>query len=216
MKKVLISIMSVVLLTGCKVELTPTVNLSDINSETAKTISSKLIVEVTACADYKDSRNESSSLIEAKKGITEVFGDAKYIECYREKMDSKALFEIPITVGGKELTGDIQLANADFGGGMVLKMSSTLKTKIDKVSKSGMSKIQPSVTIKLKNDTSENVDIVAHASYLNDKPMTVSTYTLLAGKETIFKLSDVSVSSAFDYGVSIIYEDLNNRMKLEK
>ena len=216
MKKVLISFISIVLLSGCKVELTPSVNLSDINSEVSKTIQSKLIVEVTSCTDYRDSRNESSSLIEAKKGITDVFSEAKYIECYRENLDSKALFDIPITVGGKELTGDIQLANADFGGGMVVKMSPTLKTKIDKVSKSGMSKIQPSVTIKLKNDTSENVDIVAHASYLNDKPMTVSTYTLLAGKESIFKLSDVSVSSAFDNGVSIIYEDLSNRMKLEK
>lgn len=216
MKKILISLMSVVLLSGCKVELAPTVNLSDINSETAKTIQSKLIVEVTSCTDYKDSRNESSSLIEAKKGITDVFSDAKYIECYRENMDSKALFEIPITVGGKEFTGDIQLANADFGGGLVIKMSPSLKTKIDKASKAGMSKIQSSVTVKLKNDTSSNVDIVAHSVYLNDKPVTISTYTLLAGKENTFKLSDVSVSSAFDNGVSIIYEDLDNRMKLEK
>lgn len=208
--------MSVVLLSGCKVELAPTVNLSDINSDTAKTIQSKLIVEVTSCTDYKDSRNESSSLIEAKKGITDVFSDAKYVECYRENMDSKALFEIPITVGGKEFTGDIQLANADFGGGLVIKMSPSLKTKIDKASKAGMSKIQSSVTVKLKNDTSSNVDIVAHSVYLNDKPVTISTYTLLAGKENTFKLSDVSVSSAFDNGVSIIYEDLNNRMKLEK
>ena len=216
MKKLLISLMSVVLLSGCKVELAPTVNLSDINSDTAKTIQSKLIVEVTSCTDYKDSRNESSSLIEAKKGITDVFSDAKYVECYRENMDSKALFEIPITVGGKEFTGDIQLANADFGGGLVIKMSPSLKTKIDKASKAGMSKIQSSVTVKLKNDTSSNVDIVAHSVYLNDKPVTISTYTLLAGKENTFKLSDVSVSSAFDNGVSIIYEDLNNRMKLEK
>ncbi len=213
MKKILISLMSVVLLSGCKVELAPTVNLSDINSDTAKTIQSKLIVEVTSCTDYKDSRNESSSLIEAKKGITDVFSDAKYVECYRENMDSKALFEIPITVGGKEFTGDIQLANADFGGGLVIKMSPSLKTKIDKASKAGMSKIQSSVTVKLKNDTSSNVDIVAHSVYLNDKPVTISTYTLLAGKENTFKLSDVSVSSAFDNGVSIIYEDLNNRMK---
>lgn len=216
MKKILISLMSVVLLSGCKVELAPTVNLSDINSDTAKTIQSKLIVEVTSCTDYKDSRNESSSLIEAKKGITDVFSDAKYVECYRENMDSKALFEIPITVGGKEFTGDIQLANADFGGGLVIKMSPSLKTKIDKASKAGMSKIQSSVTVKLKNDTSSNVEIVAHSVYLNDKPATISTYTLLAGKENTFKLSDVSVSSAFDNGVSIIYEDLNNRMKLEK
>lgn len=216
MKKILISLMSVVLLSGCKVELAPTVNLSDINSDTAKTIQSKLIVEVTSCTDYKDSRNESSSLIEAKKGITDVFSDAKYVECYRENMDSKALFEIPITVGGKEFTGDIQLANADFGGGLVIKMSPSLKTKIDKASKAGMSKIQSSVTVKLKNDTSSNVEIVAHSVYLNDKPVTISTYTLLAGKENTFKLSDVSVSSAFDNGVSIIYEDLNNRMKLEK
>lgn len=36
MKKVLISFMSIVLLSSCKVELTPSVNLSDINSEVSK------------------------------------------------------------------------------------------------------------------------------------------------------------------------------------
>jgi len=46
MKKILIGLMSVALLSGCKVELAPTVNLSDVNSETAKTVQSKLAVEV--------------------------------------------------------------------------------------------------------------------------------------------------------------------------
>ena len=56
MKKILIGLMSVVLLSGCKVELAPTVNLSDVNSETAKTVQSKLAVEVMSCTNYNDSR----------------------------------------------------------------------------------------------------------------------------------------------------------------
>ncbi|OCG01716.1 DUF7424 family protein [Gilliamella sp. wkB308] len=215
MKKVIIGLISVALLSGCKVELVPTVNLSDVNSVTAKTVQSKLIVEVMSCTDFEDSRKESSDVRDVKKAISEVFTDAKYIDCYREKMDSKALFEVPIIVGGKTAVGDIQITNAGFGGGMIVRMSERVKNKINRATKSTMSKPEPSITINLNNDLNSELDIVAHAVYLDNYALPLSPYTLLAGEKHTFKLSDVSVSSAFQHGVALIYEDLNNRMKME-
>lgn len=215
MKKIIIGLMSVALLSGCKVELAPTVNLSDVNSETAKTVQSKLVIEVMSCANYDDSRKESSDVTDAKKAISEIFTDAKYIECYREKMDSKALFEIPITVGGKTEVGDIQITNAGFGGGMIVRVSDKIKDKIKRASRSAMSKLEPSITIKLNNDLNSSLDIVVYAVYLDSYAVPLAPYTLSAGEKHTFKLSDVSVSSAFENGVTLIYEDLNNRMNME-
>lgn len=153
--------------------------------------------------------------MDVKKAISEVFIDAKYIECYREKMDSKALFEVPITVGGKTAVGDIQITNAGFGGGMIISMSERIKNKINRATKSAMSKPEPSITINLNNDLNSELDIVAHAVYLDNYALPLSPYTLLTGEKHTFKLSDVSVSSAFENGVALIYENLNNRMKRE-
>lgn len=62
----MVSLIAITLLSGCKVELAPTVNLSDVQSETAKTVQSKILIEVSSCTDFKDSRQESSTLIKAK------------------------------------------------------------------------------------------------------------------------------------------------------
>lgn len=218
MKKIvsaLISTAFILGLSGCKVEITPTVNLSDVNSETAKTVQSKVLVEVMSCTSYDDSRKESSDVKDAKKVISEIFTDAKYVECYSKKMDSMALFEIPITVGGKTAIGDIQITNAGFGGGMIVRISDKLIKDINRANKSAWSKLKPSITIKLNNDLNSELDIVAHAVYLDNYAFPLSPYTLRVGQEHTFELSDVSVSSAFVNGVALIYEDLNNRMKME-
>lgn len=217
MKKILIGIISVALLSGCKVELAPTVNLSDVNSETAKTIQSKLVVEVMSCADYKDSRKESSDVTDAKEAISNIFTDAKYIECYREKMDSKALFEIPITVGGKDLTGDIQIRNGGFGGGMIVLLSDNLRSKIQQQQKNSFSKFEPSVQITIKNDLDKNQDIVVHGVLADAKHyLPYSWYQLVAGEAQTFKLSDVSVLAITKHGGALVYEDYDKRYQIKK
>ncbi|MCX8617674.1 hypothetical protein J3U42_04635 [Gilliamella sp. B2923] len=217
MKKILIGLISVALLSGCKVELAPTVNLSDVNSETAKTIQSKLVVEVMSCADYKDSRKESSDVTDAKEAISNIFTDAKYIECYREKMDSKALFEIPITVGGKDLTGDIQIRNGGFGGGMIVLLSDNLRSKIQQQQKNSFSKFEPSVQITIKNDLDKNQDIVVHGVLADAKHyLPYSWYQLVAGKAQTFKLSDVSVLAITKHGGALVYEDYDKRYQIKK
>lgn len=215
MKKIAILIFCGLILSACKVELAPTINLSDVNSETAKTIQSNLFVEVSACTDYKDSHKESLSLTKAKEKIASVFADANYIECYREQMESKALFEVPITVGGKAGTGDIQISNAEFGGGMVVQMSKSLKDKINRASKSGTGKLNPSINITLINDLNNNQEIIAHAVYLDQKAIPLAKYTLKSGNHT-FRLADVSVSSVINNGSALVFEDSDKRMSLDK
>ena len=217
MKKILIGLMSVALLSGCKVELAPTVNLSDVNSETAKTVRSKLVVEVMSCTDFNDSRQESSDVAEAKKTISNIFTDAKYIECYREKMDSKALFEIPITVGGKDLTGDIQIRNGGSGGGMIVLISDNLRSKIQEQQKDSFSSFNPSVQITVKNDLDKNQDIVVHGVFADAKHyLPYSWYQLVAGKAQTLKLSDVAVLAITKHGGTLVYEDYDKRLEIKK
>lgn len=217
MKKILIGLISVALLSGCKVELAPTVNLSDVNSETAKTIQSKLIVEVMSCADFNDSRKESSDVTDAKKTISNIFTDAKYIECYREQMDSKALFEIPITVGGKDRAGDIQIRNGGFGGGMIVLISDGLRSKIQQQKKNSFSNFKPSVKITIKNDLDKNQDIVVHGVFADSKYyLPYSLYQLIAGRTQTFKLSDVSVLAITNHGGTLVYENYDKRFEIKK
>ncbi|WP_085248069.1 DUF7424 family protein [Gilliamella mensalis] len=217
MKKILMGLISVALLSGCKVELAPTVNLSDVNSETAKTVQSKLVVEVMSCTDFNDSRKESSDVTDAKKTISNIFTDAKYVECYREKMDSKALFEIPITVGGKDLTGDIQIRNGGFGGGMIVLISDSLRSKIEQQQKASFSNFKPSVQITVNNDLDRNQDIVVHGVFADAKHyLPYSWYQLVAGKAQTFKLSDVSVLAITNHGGALVYEDYDKRFEIKK
>ena len=217
MKKALVTLSIVMSLTGCKVELAPIVNLSDINSESAKTVQSKLIVEVMSCKSYEDSRQESSDVKDAKEAIAKVFNNAKYIECYTEKMDSKALFEIPITVGGKNSVDGIQITNTDIGGGMVIKMSDNLKHNFERQKKASFIDINPLIKITINNDINKDQDIVVHGILANNKTyLPYSWYNLKANENQIFNLSDVSVSSLIQNGETLVYEDFDKRVEITK
>ncbi|KFA59772.1 hypothetical protein A9G48_10725 [Gilliamella sp. wkB18] len=210
MNKVLISLITITLLSGCKVELAPTVNLSDLNSETAQKARSKLIVSVTNCNDYRNPQNESADITNAKKTVSKVFSEAIYLKCYKDNIISKAVFEVPIIVGGKSRNEGIQIRNTDTGGGMIVEMSDNFKQKINKASKSAFSKLSSDIYITVNNDLNKDQDIIAHAVYLDGKPTLVARYTLKPGNHT-FKLSDVSISSIFSNGSALVYEDANKQ-----
>lgn len=217
MNKILFGLISIALLSGCKVELAPTINLSDVNSETAKIVPSKLVVEVMSCTDFNDSRKESSDVTDAKKTISSIFTNAKYVECYSEQMDSKALFEIPITVGGKDTVGDIQIRNGGFGGGMIVLISDGLRSKIKQQQEDSFSNFEPSVQITIKNDLDKNQDIVAHGVFADSKHyLPYSWYQLVAGRTQTFKLSDVSVLAITNHGGALVYEDYDRRFEIKK
>lgn len=63
---------------------------------------------------------------------------------------------------------------AGFGGGMIISMSERIKNKINRATKSAMSKPEPSITINLNNDLNSELDIVAHAVYLDNYALPLS------------------------------------------
>ena len=132
-------------------------------------------------------------------------------------MDSKALFEIPITVGGRSSSGDIQIRNGEFGGGMIISISENLRDKIKQKEKSSFSTFKPSISINIKNDLDKNQDIVVHGVLADDKNyLPYSWYQLIAGQSQTFKLSDVSVSAATKHGSTLVYEDFDKRFEIKK
>ena len=210
MKQLLVLLSCCVLLSACKVELSPSVNLSDLSSETPKTIKSDLTLEVTACGDYQDSRKESSSLIEAKQKITEIFPNAEYVECYKEKFDSKALFKIPVVVGGKQPAGDIQITNGNWGDGMIVLVSKELSNKMSNMKKSPAGKLDFDIKINLNNDSGNERNISANAVYIDNDPILINQYLLQTGTHT-FKLSDVSIDALLKYGSIFVYQDYKKK-----
>ncbi|MCX8584058.1 MULTISPECIES: DUF7424 family protein [unclassified Gilliamella] len=210
MKKLLVLLSCCVLLSACKVELSPSVNLSDLSSETPKIIKSDLTLEVTACGDYQDSRKESSSLIEAKQKITEIFPNAEYVECYKEKFDSKALFKIPVVVGGKQPSGDIQITNGNWGDGMIVLVSKELSNKMNNMKKSPVGKLDFDIKINLNNDSGNERNITANGVYIDENPVLLNQYVLQKGNNT-FRLSNVSVDFLLKNNITFIYEDYKKK-----
>lgn len=210
MKKLLVLLSCCVLLSACKVELSPSVNLSDLSSETPKTIKSDLTIEVAACSNYQDSRQESSSLIEAKQKITQIFPNAEYVECYKERMDSKASFKIPVVVGGKQPSGDIQITNGDWGDGMIVLVSKELSGKMNNMKKSPSGKLDFDIKINLNNDLGKERNISANAVYIDNDPILLSQYLLKTGNH-IFRLSNVSVDALLKNNIIFVYQDYKKK-----
>lgn len=213
MKKLLVLLSCCVLLSACKVELSPSVNLSDLSSETPKTIKSNLTIEVTACSNYKDSRKESSSLTEAKQKITQIFPNAEYVECYEEMMDSKALFKIPVVVGGKQHSGDIQITNGNWGDGMVVFVSKELSGKINNTKKSS-EKLDFNIKINLNNDLGKERNIYANGVYIDNDPILLSQYLLQTGNHT-FRLSSISIDVLLKNNGIFVYQDSKKKAETE-
>ncbi|OCG02232.1 DUF7424 family protein [Gilliamella sp. wkB112] len=209
MKKLLVLLSCCVLLSACKVELSPSVNLSDLSSETPKTIKSNLTIEVTACGSYQDSRQESSSLTEAKQKITQIFPNAEYVECYEEMMDSKALFKIPVVVGGKQPSGDIQITNGNWGDGMVVFVSKELSGKINNMKKSS-EKLDFDIKINLNNDLGKERNIYANGVYIDNNPILLSQYLLQTGNHT-FRLSSISIDVLLKNNIIFVYQDYKKK-----
>jgi len=201
MKKIFLITSIILVLVGCKVDLKTRVNISDLNSHIKKIVGSQLDVEVTSCNDFDDSRKESSSLREAKSAINQIFPQAEFVECYREKFDYKASFTIPVTVGSKD--GDISIYQADDNKFNYVAISDNLQAKIAKYKKNSFDKIDPSITILLKNDTDIEQPIAVYSAYINGNGFSFGTLTLPKGNVISIKLSDASMDSIIKRNTSL-------------
>ena len=86
-------------ITGCKVQLSTDVPISKLTEKGLHKIDANFFAEVPACSSFEDSRQPSHSVIQAQSEIPKIFGNAKYVECFTQKMDSFAHFTIPVEIG---------------------------------------------------------------------------------------------------------------------
>ncbi|WP_392563859.1 hypothetical protein RHO13_11605 [Orbus wheelerorum] len=206
MKKTVVIASILLILAGCKVEITTPVNISELNNNTKKIVESQLDVEVASCNDFKDSRKESESLIEAKSSISKIFPKAEFIECYREQFDNKAAFKIPVTVGSKD--GDISIYHISSSNSNYVAISENLQNKIKEFKKKSFDKIEPSITILLKNDTDVEQSVAVYSAYINGNGFPLGTLTLKEGNVISIKLSDASIDSIMKRNTSLFMVNL--------
>ncbi|MER2371734.1 hypothetical protein ABS872_14530 [Photorhabdus laumondii] len=186
-------------LAGCKTELSTSVSVNQLLSEQVKTVTSDLLVEVSACGDYKDSRQSSKSLLDTQEKVSAIFANAEYVECFRKSMDSFAHFKVPVSVGNSSITGSTKGIHL-YGNGadiLVISVPKAIKEKINQIDSSMASKTK--ISINIKNDTGEVLKMTGLSAFLNDKePMVISNFSLKVGSEIKLTLSNVSVASALD------------------
>ncbi|MGX2949340.1 DUF7424 family protein [Ursidibacter sp. B-7004-1] len=224
MKKFLSLSLITLALVGCKTEMEKEISFTrlyePLGIETAQ-----LKVEVAACNDYSDSRQPSQSLVEAQQKIPFVFSNATFRECYREKFNSYAVFDIPISVGVAQQsikesdTQDISLLSAENDKHKVpllIVVKSGLKQRLNQLKRTEImaNSIDFSVLIKLKNDLKEDKNLRIISSYIDEKPKPdglKTTFKANDNKTIKIKLSNVSIDKLMNgnetEGVSVIREE---------
>lgn len=200
------------LLGGCKTELTKTISMNKLLNTPLSTEYASLNVEVAGCNDFNDSRNPSSSLLEAQKEIPLLFENAKFVECYRNKMNSYASFEIPIIVGSSQLKSQQKNEKSDIylyshypedksekvAFGIII--TKALKTKLENFKSRNIfaNAFNLSIEFTVQNDLKDqNITANVIPSYVNDIPVPMgATINFKANIPEQFKikLSDVAIS----------------------
>ncbi|EBI3714167.1 DUF7424 family protein [Salmonella enterica] len=203
----------VLALTGCKVDLSTTVDLADILSEQHKATTADLNFEVAACNDYQDSRKESDSLVEMKAKVPTIFDGAEYVECYTQKFQSLAHFRIPVDVGALTENPKLAVPDADVfvtsqkEDGLIaaIYLSDKVRKKLENAQKRTPIDFNYSIDVTI-NRTQEPVEAVVAGVYAVDKngkkiPAIMQTLHWQKSNTMTFSISDVGKTQLFDKGV---------------
>lgn len=207
MKKLSLITLTLLALTGCKVEIEKTISLNKLLNEPLSVEAAQLSVEVAGCNDYKDSRHPSQALLEAQQKIPFIFSNAQFKECYRHQFNSYAVFEIPVGVGVMDVTRkDINLPDItllsfkDDKGFMPLSIyvKKELKQRLNQIKKTDIlaNSMDFSVVFKLHNDLTETRKFRLISSYVNGTPYPDGvniTFQANSKKDFSVKLSNVAV-----------------------
>ncbi|WP_312730898.1 DUF7424 family protein [Atlantibacter hermannii] len=194
------------LLGGCKIGVRTDLPLSGVLSEGLKDADSDLLVEVASCTSYEDSRQPSDTLLDAQKTVPTVFPDAKYKECFTQKMTSWAIFSIPVVYGrhtGSDLKDDGKLHILSYkdtnGQYIAVEASETLKERVKALTSKSFSSFNPAdliINVRLNNDTGSDKKIDIVSSFINDQPVPLITDSTLQKDQFIeLRLSDVTTQA---------------------
>ncbi|HEK3213102.1 TPA: hypothetical protein ACNV0S_001153 [Proteus mirabilis] len=209
MKKIFMVAVISSLLVGCKVDLETKINTDNLLSSEQNIVKGDINFEVSSCNDFEDSRKGSKSLIELKNKVPEIFRDAEYVECYKQKLNSFAHFSIPVGVGKVEdgqntVDTDLMvfsykeiLAGVYASEGVIKRIKQAEKNSHQKMDFSISIILMPgnvkmdkvvALGVTFTGDTSKNDPVLISRIKFGNKPLT-------------FKLSDVSVNQLMQYGM---------------
>jgi len=193
-----------VALSGCNATVETEVKLSELLDAKGKMLAGSLYVEVAGCNSYEDSRQPSEMVLDAQKMIPQVFGDAKYVECFTKQFDSYAHFSVPIAL---DKTADGKIASDDHIN-LVSNEQELLSVLIPEQIKKNIKSVEQStfagsgfdieVNLKLKNDTGKDFTYQVISAYVEGQPHINNPLTAPKGSVWTIKLSDVSVSTALE------------------
>lgn len=206
MKRKILFIAIITILAGCKVGVRTTVPLSGLLSEGIKEINSDLFVEVASCTDFEDSRKPSKTLLNAQKTVSSTLPEAKFKECFTQKMVSWANFTLPISYGrypGERLKDDGRLHILSYpdkeGQYIAIEAAESLKERVNEPSRSGYSDFDPSklfIYITIDNDTKTDKKMDIVSSFVQEKPAMLIPNTTLGSNQIIeLRLSDVTTQA---------------------
>ncbi|MFK3558981.1 DUF7424 family protein [Pasteurella multocida] len=197
MKKTLTISAIALTLAGCKVDMSTDVMLSTLNEPT-KEIISNVAVEVASCTSYEDSRKESDSLIRIKEKLPTIFNGAKFVECYKKKMDSFAIFTVPVFIGKDEPAGDYNLwVHGTERVPLIISASKKFRESLHNFKKREISKLNINSFLNVKNDTNNVLKFRMTSAYLGDIPVSNISYIHTFKPNDLYsiKLSNVATDA---------------------
>lgn len=198
------------LLAACKTNISTEIKLSELEGGAGKMLPGELTVEVSACNHYEDSRKPSNSLLEAQQAIPGIFKDAKYMECYQQRMNSYARFELPValdTAGSDKLFSEEHInfrSHENMLLGLVIPTQIKERIKSATKGKVAASALVMSFSIKVTNDLNQDQPLVAYSVFADGKAFVADRLSLHKGKHMTLQLSDVSVQAAVQGSYAIV------------
>lgn len=210
-KSVVVCLLSFAL-AACDVDVETEVSLSQLLSKENGSVIGHIYAEVSACQDYQDSRKESSSLVKVKEQIPTIFDEAKYVECFRKKMDSFAHFEVPVSIIANPEKAEFPKNRLSIDSTkrlLDIVIPQEIKTSMDAVSDGNPMSggFDLSVTIKVINDYDKPYPLTLISGYLDGSPIQLAQWSADANSAFTMKLSDVSVDKALEDGRAYVLDN---------
>lgn len=199
--------MAATLLAGCKTSVLAEINLSDLLSSPTKQVPGSLYVEVPSCHNHEDSRQISTSVLEAREAMRGVFSDAKYIECFSKGFESFARFSMPIyldkDMDGKSASDSHINLTSNEKGLLSVNVPNPVRARITNAQKRlQVGSLDMQFSIKIKNDIGKDYHFTVMSAYVDQAPNIFETLTSKPGGSFVITLSDVSARSAMQYGMA--------------
>lgn len=204
--RILSLIFAAALLAGCKTTLQTNINATDLVLDGKTQITGTLNAQVVEC---KDGNRPSESIEKARKYVSYVFSDAKYIKCEKVVEKTYAVFALNVHLvrGGKDAPmSDNHISFlTDKQTLLAIAVPEAVRKRIAEVeSDFSEGELEWGFSINLNNNTRNKLDFVAISSSINDKSFKQVNVSMPPGLALNIKPSYGSTFDAISNGYSVI------------